>query len=280
VASPELNSLRNPRVSKARRLATRSHREAERRFLVEGPSAVREALREATDRPAGSPGRVDEIFVTAEAMARHRDIVALAEGAGTEIIRSSGEVVAALSGTVTPQGMVAVVTHLDQRLSDLPEHARLVALLSLARDPGNAGTIIRTADAVGADAVVLTDASVDPYNGKCVRASVGSLFHLPIVRGVVIEEAIDHMRAAGLQVLAADGTGSTDVFSLAASGALVVPTVWVFGNEAWGIPPETQALADAVVRVPIYGRAESLNLATAASVCLYASAQAQRAASS
>jgi len=223
---------------------------------------------------------VDEIFVTAEAMARHRDIVALAEGAGTEIIRSSGEVVAALSGTVTPQGMVAVVTHLDQRLSDLPEHARLVALLSHARDPGNAGTIIRTADAVGADAVVLTDASVDPYNGKCVRASVGSLFHLPIVRGVVIEEAIDHMRAAGLQVLAADGTGSTDVFSLAASGALVVPTVWVFGNEAWGIPPETQALADAVVRVPIYGRAESLNLATAASVCLYASAQAQRAASS
>lgn len=268
MASPELNSLRNPRVSKARRLATRSFREQDGRFLVEGPQAVREA--------AANVGGLVELFLTADAKARHPDVVAAAEAAGAEILLASGEVVAELSGTVTPQGMVAVARHIDVPLSVIAPTARLVAVLSHVRDPGNAGTVIRTADAAGADAVVLTDASVDPYNGKCVRASAGSLFHLPIVRGVPVADVVVQLRAAGLRVLAADGGGAEDLDDLIDDGSLARPTAWLFGNEAWGLPPEVRDLADAAVRVPIHGRAESLNLASAATVCLYASARAQR----
>ncbi|MYW06030.1 RNA methyltransferase, partial [Streptomyces sp. SID3343] len=135
---------------------------------------------------------------------------------------------------------------------------------------------LRAADAAGAEAVVLTDASVDPYNPKAVRASVGSLFHLPVVTGARIEDTVAALRTAGLRILAADGAGDADLDDELDAGQLAGPTAWIFGNEAWGLPHETRALADAVVRVPIHGRAESLNLATAAAVCLYASARAQR----
>lgn len=149
---------------------------------------------------------------------------------------------------------------------------RLVAVLAHVRDPGNAGTVLRTADAAGADSVVFTDASVDPYNGKCVRASAGSLFHLPVTTGVHVTRVVEHLKGSGLRVLAADGAGKQTLDDVDLSG----PTAWIFGNEAWGLPEEILTLADDVVRVPIYGRAESLNLATAAAVCLYASARSQR----
>jgi RNA methyltransferase, TrmH family len=144
------------------------------------------------------------------------------------------------------------------------------------RDPGNAGTVIRCADVFGADAVLLTEGSVDAYNPKTVRASVGSIFHLRLAAEVEFTEVMRAARARGLQVLAADGTGEAELPVLAASRQLSVPTLWLFGNEAWGLPPEQARLADRRVRVPIYGAAESLNLATAAAVCLYASATAQR----
>lgn len=137
--------------------------------------------------------------------------------------------------------------------------------------------MLRCADAAGADAVVLTDASVDLYNPKSVRASVGSLFHLPVAVGVPVEQAVEGLRAAGVRILAADGAGEDDLDAELDAGTMGGPSAWVFGNEAWGLPEETRALADAVVRVPIHGKAESLNLATAAAVCLYASARAQRA---
>ena len=127
------------------------------------------------------------------------------------------------------------------------------------------------------DAVVLTDASVDLYNPKAVRASVGSLYHLPVAVGVPVEQAVAGLRAAGVRILAADGAGERDLDQELDDGTLGGPTAWVFGNEAWGLPEPTRALADEVVRVPIHGHAESLNLATAAAVCLYASARAQRA---
>lgn len=154
---------------------------------------------------------------------------------------------------------------------------RLVAVLAHVRDPGNAGTVLRCADAAGADAVVLTDASVDLYNPKAVRASVGSLFHLPVAVGVPVERAVAGLQDAGVRILAADGAGDRDLDDELDRGTMGGPTAWVFGNEAWGLPEETRALADAVVSVPIHGKAESLNLATAAAVCLYASARAQRA---
>ncbi|BFO20036.1 hypothetical protein SHKM778_64240 [Streptomyces sp. KM77-8] len=160
----------------------------------------------------------------------------------------------------------------------LAARPRLVAVLAHVRDPGNAGTVLRCADAAGAEAVVLTDASVDLYNPKAVRASVGSLFHLPVAVGVPVEQAVAGLRDAGVRLLAADGAGDRDLDDELDRGTMGGPTAWLFGNEAWGLPEETRALTDAVVSVPIHGKAESLNLATAAAVCLYASARAQRAA--
>src|SRR6266704_3269135 len=152
---------------------------------------------------------------------------------------------------------------------------RLVVVLANIRDPGNAGTVLRTADAAGAHGVIFAGASVDPYNSKCVRSSAGSLFHLPLVLGVQVSDAVTALRGAGLGVLAADGSASLGLDDLDRVGRLGRPTAWLFGNEAWGLPGDLVALADDAVAVPIYGQAESLNLAAAAAVCLYASARAQ-----
>ncbi len=270
-STTELTSTRSPRVTAARRLVKRAFRDRDGRFLAEGPQACREA--------AGVPGALLELYVTAEAADRHPEIVAAARACGAEVVRASGEVVGSLSGTVTPQGMVGVcatgpvTASLDSLLSG-PQ--RLVTVLAHARDPGNVGTVIRCSDAAGAGGVVLTEASVDPLNPKAVRASAGSLFHLPVVTGPTVADLVARMHAAGLQVLAADGAGERDLDELEDDGSLAAPTAWLFGNEAWGLPEQTRALADQVVRVPIHGRAESLNLAAAAAVCLYASARAQR----
>jgi TrmH family RNA methyltransferase len=180
---------------------------------------------------------------------------------------------ASLAQTVTPQGLVGVAEVRSVPLTDvLAAGPKLVAVLAHARDPGNAGTILRTADAAGADAVVFPDESVDPYNPKCVRATTGSLFHLPVVDGGDVADIVNALRDSGLRVLAATGAGDTDLYDT----DLHAPTAWLFGNEAHGLPDDVLALADERVRVPLYGRAESLNLGHAAAVCLYASARAQR----
>jgi RNA methyltransferase, TrmH family len=201
--------------------------------------------------------------------------VSAARDAGADVQLVSGEVMSELAQTVTPQGLLAVCDFVDVPLAALDDSAmRLAALLANVRDPGNAGTVLRTADAAGADAVVFADASVDPYNGKCVRASAGSLFHLPVVAGARLADAVGALRNAGLRIVAADGRSGTTLDDPDTREALRAPTAWLFGNEAWGLPPELLALADQSVAVPIYGRAESLNLAAAAAVCLYASASA------
>jgi RNA methyltransferase, TrmH family len=273
--TPELTSLRSARVTAAHRLGKRSFRGKERRFLAEGPQAVREAVA----HPGSPAGRtLVELYATPEAAQRHAGIVAAARAAGAPVLTATPEVVAEISDTVTPQGLVGVCRFLDSPLeSVLAARPRLVAVLAHVRDPGNAGTVLRCADAAGADAVLLTDASVDLYNPKAVRASAGSLFHLPVAVGVPVATAVAALRGAGVRVLAADGAGDRDLDAELDEGTMAGPTAWIFGNEAWGLPEETRELADAVVRVPIHGRAESLNLATAAAVCLYASARAQRA---
>ncbi|MFF9897269.1 TrmH family RNA methyltransferase [Streptomyces longispororuber] len=271
---PELISPRSPRVSGARRLGKRNFRGKERLFLAEGPQAVREA---AGHRSGGAATLV-ELFTTVEAAERYADIVADARTAGARVHLADESVIADISTTVTPQGLVGVCRFLDVPFEEiLAGRPQLVAVLAHVRDPGNAGTVLRCADAAGADAVVLTDASVDLYNPKAVRASVGSHFHLPVAVGVPVEQAVRGLKAAGVRVLAADGAGADDLDAELDKGTMGTETAWIFGNEAWGLPEETRALADAVVRVPIHGSAESLNLATAAAVCLYASARAQRA---
>jgi TrmH family RNA methyltransferase len=224
--------------------------------------------------------KVSDLFVTAPARSRHEDLVTAAEGAGVPVHVVSAEVMEELAQTVTPQGLLAVCGFVDVPLAEAASELKapvLVALLANVRDPGNAGTVLRTADAAGAQAVVFADASVDPYNGKCVRASAGSLFHLPVVAGARLEEAVIAMRAAGLRIVAADGRTGRPLDDPDVQARLSEPTAWMFGNEAWGLPPDLVALADEPVAVPIYGKAESLNLAAAAAVCLYASARAQQA---
>jgi TrmH family RNA methyltransferase len=269
MAGRELSSVRSPRVKAARRLAKRAFRRRDRRFLAEGPQAVREAL--------DLPGVLAELFTTAEAELRHAELIAQAEASGAPILRISREVMAELAQTVTPQGLLGVCAFVDVPLdAAMTSPPPLITVLAHVRDPGNAGTVLRTADAAGSGLVVFTDASVDPYNGKCVRASAGSLFHVPIVVGPRIDALVGALKAADLTILAADGAAERSLDSAIDDGLLSRPTAWLFGNEAWGLPAEILGLADGVVSVPIYGRAESLNLATAAGVCLYASARAQR----
>jgi RNA methyltransferase, TrmH family len=261
-------SIRSARVKAARQLAKRAFRERERLFLAEGPQAVREALRR--------PGVVTELFVTGQGRVRHGELTDRAAAAAIAVHEVSGQVMAELAQTITPQGVVAVCRFVDVPLGALLSVApRLVVVLVSVRDPGNAGTVMRTADAAGADGVVFAAASVDPYNAKCVRSSAGSVFHLPVVAGPALAEVVTGLRAAGLQVLAADGS-SGQVLDGAHGPDLTQPTAWLFGNEAWGLPDSLLELADAAVAVPIYGQAESLNLAAAAAVCLYASARHAR----
>jgi TrmH family RNA methyltransferase len=279
-ASPDIGyaGAHSPRLKAARRLTKRAFRQRERAFLAEGPQAVAEAFR--------SGAHVSDLFVTVPARSRHSDLVTTMAAAGIGVHTVSGEVMDELAQTVTPQGLLAVCDFIDVPLTQLdpktPEATQgapvlsLVALLANVRDPGNAGTVLRTADAAGADAVVFADASVDPYNGKCVRASAGSLFHLPVVAGARLEDAVETMRDSGLRIVAADGRAGRSLDEPDVQARLAEPTAWMFGNEAWGLPPELVALADEPIAVPIYGQAESLNLAAAAAVCLYASARAQR----
>lgn len=254
------------RLRSVRRLTQRKHRLETGEFLAEGPQAVREALAYA---------RARELYVVPSA--RVDELVVAASAAGVAAYAVTEAELARLTDTVNPQGVVAVCEWPARTLEDLPAAARLVVVCAQIRDPGNAGTVIRCADAFGADAVIVSTDSVEVTNPKVVRASAGSLFHLPVLSGVPLEEAVAVLKARGLQVLAADGGGEERLDQLAAAGELAMPTAWVMGNEAWGLPPEHAALADRRVAVPLWGAAESLNLATAAAVCLFATASAQRA---
>lgn len=246
----------------ARRLLHHKGRQATGEFLAEGAQAVREALTAGAVR----------LLILADP-ARHRELMELAGDAS--VAQASAQQIAELSDTVTSQGVFALCVQRPLGLADLSgRELKLVVICAQVRDPGNAGTVVRCADAFGADAVILSKGSVDLHNPKTVRASVGSIFHLPVVTDVDFREAVDWAQARGLQVLAAD-SGGESLDELGRRGVLARPTAWVMGNEAWGLPSEDLAACDRVVSVPMWGRAESLNLSTAAAVCLYATASAQ-----
>lgn len=264
-----LDNPRSPRVRAVAKLAKKQRRHEARLFLVEGPQAVREAL-------AYRPELVVDVFLTSATKERYADIVGLAKDNNIELTLATDAVIEQMSDTVTPQGIVGVVEFLEVSLdSVVASKPHLVALLHEVQDPGNVGNIIRTADAAGVDAVVVTSQSVDVFNPKVVRATTGSLFHVPVVIGVNLEAAVAGLKKAGLHVLATD-SGGVDLLSLRTSGALARPTAWLLGNEAKGLAEEEQALGDTVVSVPLYGSAESLSLQTAAAVCLYESAFARQ----
>ncbi len=266
-------SAKSGRVKTARRLARRNFRAEERLFLAEGAKALAEALHFSPQLPGG----VVEVFATETASRQWAALRKAVDDLGVPWSLVGDDALSALSGAVTPQGIVAVCRFLDVD-PDLVLGAspRTVVICADVRDPGNAGTVIRTADAAGAGGVVLAGHSVDLYNDKTVRATVGSLWHLPVALAEDPARCLRAAQAAGFVVLAADGAGETDLFEAEASGLLDQPVAWLFGNEARGLPEELAALADHRVSIPILGRAESLNLSTAAAVCLYASARAAR----
>ncbi|WP_336697178.1 TrmH family RNA methyltransferase [Curtobacterium sp. USHLN213] len=269
--------LENPKAGRVRAVAALSKKDVRADtglFLLEGPQAVREAIEYR-------PELLRELYVTPTAAARYG-----LDDAPVDTWFVTEQVLDAMADTVTPQGVVAVCQQFPTSVKDVfpdasaAQEARgglpgIVAILEEVRDPGNAGTIIRAADAAGTDAVVLTGRSVDPYNPKVVRSTTGSLFHVPVSVGVTLADAVSRARGLGYTILAADVSGD-DLPEVRADGMLDGPTAWVFGNEARGLTTEDLALVDRAVKVPIYGKAESMNLATAASVCLYESAFAQR----
>ena len=245
--------------------AVKLHRQAARRrgdrFLVEGANLVEAAFRR---------GLVREIFVTETAAERYAGL--LGEH-GAEVQLVTERAAKALSDTVTPAGLIAVCEHPSTVLAEvLAKVPRLVAVGVEIGEPGNAGTLIRIADAMGAAAVVFIGHSVDPYNGKCLRASAGSIFGVPVVVEPDVDAAITALRGAGLRVVATtvDGELSLD------DADLTAPTAWLFGSEAHGLSAHVAQLADARVTISMSGDAQSLNVAAAAAICLYQSAKAQR----
>ncbi|MBN9611192.1 MAG: RNA methyltransferase [Actinobacteria bacterium 69-20] len=274
-------SDRSGRIVAAHKLLRRARRYEVGEFLADGAQAVREAV--AAERE--QPGTVREIYVTATGSARNTQIVRAAFDVGITVTEITDRAAAHISDAVTPQGLTArctLPTGALRAAGDGPLTAvlaaapRLVAVLVQTSDPGNTGTVIRLADAAGADAVIVAGDAVDPWGPKAVRASAGSIFHLPVLRAADPAELVVALSGAGLAVLATSGAGQVDLDDASAGGLLDLPTAWLFGSEAHGLANSVIDAADAAIRVPIHGRAESLNLATAAAICLYASATAQR----
>lgn len=267
-----VTSAGNAAVKAARKLARRQERARTGEFLVESPEVVREAL-----------PFLRRLFVTEEAAGREPALVRAAREAGAQVLTVTPEVLAALADTVAPQGLVGVAAlppaGLEATLDEAASSARglLLVALSRVRDPGNAGAIVRSADAGGADAVVLTAGSVDPGNPKAVRASAGSVFHLPVVTEVSERELIATCRARGVQLVAAAPRGAVPFTKV----DFTRPTAVLFGNEAHGLDDDLIDACDLAAAAPIHGTArpgrrgcaESLNLAATVAVFVYEAAR-------
>ncbi|ORB92330.1 TrmH family RNA methyltransferase [Mycobacterium persicum] len=256
---------RSARVAAAVKLHRHVGRRRANRFLAEGPNLV---------EAASARGLVREVFVTEVAAQRHETWLA---GHDAPVHLVTERAAKALTDTVTPAGLVAVCDMPTTRLDDvLTRSPRLIATAVEISEPGNAGTLIRIADAMGAAAVILAGHSVDPYNGKCLRASAGSIFNIPVAAVADTHAAIVSLRGAGLQVLATAVDGETSLDD--ADPLLGVATAWLFGPESRGLSADIAAEADHRVRIPMSGGAESLNVAAAAAICLYQSARSLRSA--
>lgn len=249
-------------VKAARKLRRRRERAASGLLLVEGPRALAEAI-----------DHLEQVFLADPASEPSRDVAARCAAAGVPVLTVTPGALEALADAGTPQGVVGVARRPQADLDVVLPGATLVVVLDGVADPGNAGTVIRTADAAGADAVVLTAGSVDPTNAKAVRASAGSLFHLPVVDRVDAGHVVAACRAAGLRLVATAAGASATYHDL----CLTAPTAIVFGNEAHGLSGGVAGQIDITMSVPMTraarpgyrGQAESLNLATTTAVVLF-----------
>lgn len=256
----EITSRRNPRIIEARKLDQRKHRRASGRFLVEGLQLVHMAL-DAGARPR-------EAFVcAAQAGTAAIALVERLAAAGAEVLAVSPHVMDSLTERDVGQGLVATFDLVEREMSDIALVApALVLVLDRLQDPGNLGTLVRTADAVGAAAVALVEPSVDPFDPKAVRGSMGSLFNVPLVRVRDPAELFGWLAEHGLAAVAADAHDGEPW----GDALLVGGVALVLGNEARGLSHDVARHVAARVRLPVVGRAESLNVAVAGGVLMYA----------
>lgn len=283
---PDQSPITSPRSERVRRIAALSGRSARRkqgRLRVEGPQAVRSLLAER-------PELALELFLTARAAGDHPELARLAAEADVPTREVDETIIRAMTrepgggegqdrpesdaaGAVSPQGAIAVARLPEESagaalaaIAALPAEGPLTAVvLHEVRDPGNVGTLLRTADAAGADLVLLTRTSADPYSPKAVRAAVGSTFHLPVIAGAEAPALLDALAGQKITAAATSGYASTDLFE----AELPERIAWILGNEARGLDEATLAAAPLAVRIPLAGHAESLNVHTAATVCLF-----------
>ncbi len=251
-----ISSLGNTRVKEAAALARRKERDAAGRYLVEGPRAVADVL---------STGDVIEVLATEDEVGA---LAAAAAATDTPLTTVTDEVIGRVATTRTPQGVVAVVRQRHADLDGVVGAGHLIVLDGVS-DPGNAGTVVRTATASGAAGVVLTSGSVDPWNPKAVRASAGTVATLPLVVAVTVEEVLRACAAAGQRTVALDVAGEVRA---TAHRVLVPPVALLFGNEAHGLSDEALGSCDVRASIPLYGPVDSLNLAAAVAVVAYAAA--------
>ncbi|MGH9224651.1 MAG: TrmH family RNA methyltransferase [Acidimicrobiales bacterium] len=244
-----------------RLLSQASYRRTERAFVVEGAKLVREALR--------SGAAVESVYVALGGW--DEPVVQQARDAGIRVFGLGPDVLERVTDTVTPQAVLAVAGFVDQPLEDLRDQANVLVCVDV-RDPGNLGTILRTAEAAGMGGVICSEGTVDVYNPKCVRASAGSVFHVRLVAGGGPVEVLEQVGAWQLRRLgtAADrGVPYSEV-------AFDQPAAIVLGNEANGLPGSVAGLIDEWVTIPMVGRAESLNVAMAAAVLCFEAARQLR----
>lgn len=253
----DISSVQNARITTVAKLARSRARRQAGLHLVEGPNPVREAL---------AAGVVEEVFV-AESFLDTANTLNL--GVGSLVTTVTDEVLAKIAEAATPQGIVAVARTTTAPLGQVA--GKFIVVLDQVADPGNAGTILRTADAAGADGVVFTAGSVDPFGPKSVRSGAGSTYHLPVVTDVSLDEVHAACAAHGQRLYGLDGGADTMIEAF--EKPQLPPVALVLGNEAQGLSAQARATVDGAAAIPLYGRAESLNVAAAAAVAIYAVAR-------
>jgi TrmH family RNA methyltransferase len=270
-----ITSVNNQRVKDVANLKLKKYRTESGLFFAEGLRAVQEAVEYA---------EVTDLFFTAAEEEKLNEILEAAKEKGVRLYQADAKVMAKLSDTKTPQGVLAVVRIPEQSLQKLrpgsfplkadkqrhsagmeTDNNAPVIVLDRIQDPGNLGTIIRTADAVGALGIILLEGCVDAYSPKTVRASMGSLFHLPVVQGIFPEEALTWCYRHGYEPAATAMKGAANLYKTDISKKMA----FIFGNEANGVSEELQAAAETRLFIPMAGQAESMNVAMAAGIVLF-----------
>lgn len=253
-----IDGVHNPRIKKVAALQQKKYREETGLFLVEGVRAVEEAMAHAA---------VEELYFTDSALHdRKEHLIGQAENKGLPVYRVSAAVFRKMADTDSPQGVLAVVRKPRRSFTDLWQHPHpFLILVDGLADPGNLGTIIRTADAAGAAGIILLSGTVDVYNPKVVRSTAGSLFHIPVIDGMDTREVLAQLKHRGVTVLAADVGATEPYYAVDLTAAVAV----AIGNEGAGLSAPVVEAADRRVKIPMPGKAESLNAAMACGIILY-----------